>query len=85
MATVNITLPDQMKAWVETQGESGRFSDASDYVRDLIRRDQERQGRLAEFQRRTDERPVTRVNSRSLDEAWVRALHKARPAGVGVR
>jgi len=42
MATMNISLPDQMKEWVEAQSESGRYSNASDYVRDLIRRDQER-------------------------------------------
>ena len=42
MATMNISLPDQMKEWVEAQSGSGRYSNASDYVRDLIRRDQER-------------------------------------------
>jgi antitoxin ParD1/3/4 len=85
MATVTISLPEQMKAWVDAQGENGRFNDASDYVRDLIRLDQERQGRLAEARQSNEERPVSRVHSRSLDEAWVRALHKARPVGTGVR
>ncbi|MFM8607984.1 MAG: type II toxin-antitoxin system ParD family antitoxin [Hyphomicrobiales bacterium] len=42
MATMNISLPDQMKEWVEAQALTGRYSNASDYVRDLIRRDQER-------------------------------------------
>ena len=40
MATMNISLPDQMKAWVEAQSKDGRYSNSSDYVRDLIRRDQ---------------------------------------------
>ena len=43
MATMNVSLPDPMKNWVETQAKSGRYGNASDYVRDLIRRDQERQ------------------------------------------
>lgn len=43
MATMNVSLPDQMKAWVERQADQGRYSNASDYVRDLIRRDQQRQ------------------------------------------
>ena len=30
-----------MKAWVEAQVKTGHYSNASDYVRDLIRRDQE--------------------------------------------
>lgn len=48
MATMNISLPDQMKEWVEAQSESGRYSNASDYVRDLIRRDQERSHQSAQ-------------------------------------
>jgi len=50
MATMNVSLPDQMKDWVEAQARTGRYSNASDYVRDLIRRDQERQQAIAEIQ-----------------------------------
>lgn len=50
MATMNVSLPDQMKDWVEAQAKTGRYSNASDYVRDLIRRDQERQKAIAELQ-----------------------------------
>ncbi len=39
MATMNISLPDPMKAWVEECVHSGRYANASDYVRDLIRQD----------------------------------------------
>ncbi len=42
MATMNLSLPDPMKAWVERQAETGRYDTASDYIRDLIRKDQER-------------------------------------------
>jgi antitoxin ParD1/3/4 len=50
MATMNVSLPDPMKAWVERQAESGRYGNASDYIRDLIRRDQERREALATLQ-----------------------------------
>ena len=39
MATMNISLPDQMKTWEEENVQSGRYANASDSVRDLIRRD----------------------------------------------
>ena len=39
MATMNISLPDQMRSFVEECVQSGRYANASDYVRDLIRRD----------------------------------------------
>lgn len=41
MATMNVSLPDPMKDWVEDQIKTGQYSNASDYVRDLIRKDQE--------------------------------------------
>jgi antitoxin ParD1/3/4 len=50
MATMNVSLPDPMKAWVESQTGEGRYSNASDYVRDLIRKDQERQAAIATLQ-----------------------------------
>jgi antitoxin ParD1/3/4 len=55
MATMNVSLPDQMKDWVEAQAKTGRYSNASDYVRDLIRRDQERREAVAEIQQAVDE------------------------------
>lgn len=55
MATMNVSLPDRMKQWVEEQAGSSRYANASDYVRDLIRRDQERAERLAALQALVDE------------------------------
>ncbi len=50
MATMNVSLPGPMKAWVERQAESGLYGNASDYVRDLIRKDQERKAAVAALQ-----------------------------------
>lgn len=50
MGTMNISLPDPMKTWVEDQAKSGRYANSSDYVRDLIRRDRLRQEAIAEIQ-----------------------------------
>ena len=50
MATMNVSLPDAMKSWVENQTDNGRYSNASDYVRDLIRKDQERQAAIRTLQ-----------------------------------
>lgn len=54
MVTMNVSLPEQMKSWVEQQTEGGRFANSSDYVRDLIRRDQERGMAIAELQSAID-------------------------------
>ena len=42
MATMNISLPDAMKQWVEEQVQTGRYANSSDVVRDLVRKEQER-------------------------------------------
>lgn len=41
MATMNISLPDQMREWVESQLDTGNYASTSDYVRDLIRQHQD--------------------------------------------
>ncbi|MCB1677561.1 MAG: type II toxin-antitoxin system ParD family antitoxin [Halioglobus sp.] len=50
MATMNISLPDPMREWVEAQSESGLYSNNSDYVRDLIRKDQLRAKKIEAMQ-----------------------------------
>lgn len=80
MATVNVSLPDPMKAWVERQARSGRYSNASDYVRDLIRRDQERSDKLAELQRLITEGLDSGVSERSMGEVLDAARQQARDA-----
>jgi antitoxin ParD1/3/4 len=54
MGTMNISLPDPMKSWVEDQTRSGRYANSSDYVRDLIRRDRARREAIAEVQAAVD-------------------------------
>ncbi|MEG9438734.1 type II toxin-antitoxin system ParD family antitoxin [Edaphobacter sp. HDX4] len=45
MQTMNISLPDPMKQYVEDQVMAGGYSSASEYVRDLVRADQKRQAK----------------------------------------
>ena len=80
MATMNISLPDPMKAWVEDQAKDGRYSNSSDYVRDLIRRDQIKAEKIANMQRLVDEAYASGTSDRSFDEiiASARAEAEAR-------
>jgi antitoxin ParD1/3/4 len=67
MATMNVSLPDLMKEWVEARARTGRYSNASDYVRDLIRRDQERSEKVAAMQKLVDEGLASGAGTRSMD------------------
>lgn len=40
MSTMNISLPEPMRNWVEEQVKVGSFGNASEYIRSLIREDQ---------------------------------------------
>jgi len=40
VATLNISLPDAMREWINAQVETGEYANASDYIRDLVRHDQ---------------------------------------------
>ena len=46
MATMNVSLPDPMREWVDAQVKGGEYANASDYIRDLIRHDQQRRQAL---------------------------------------
>lgn len=50
MATMNISVPDPMKDWVQAQIDDGKYASSSDYVRDLIRKDQQQRDKLAALQ-----------------------------------
>ena len=43
MSTMNISLPASFKAFIEERVESGGYSTSSEYLRDLIRQDHERE------------------------------------------
>jgi len=40
MTTMNVSLPEQMKHWIESKVTGGKYHNASEYIRDLIRKDQ---------------------------------------------
>lgn len=77
MATMNISLPDPMKRWVEDQAAGGHYGNASDYVRDLIRRDRERKEKIARMQTFVDEARRGGLSSETMAEVRARALRAA--------
>ena len=42
MSTMNISLPDTLKSFVDEQVSQGSYGTSSEYVRELIRKDQDR-------------------------------------------
>ena len=46
MQTMNISLPDPLKDFVDHQIAEGRYSSVSEYIRDLIRADEMRKAEM---------------------------------------
>ncbi len=78
MATIDVSLPDPMKDWVEEQARSGRYNDPGDYVRELIRRDQERASAISDLERLIDEGFESGVSDRPIDEVFADARARTR-------
>jgi antitoxin ParD1/3/4 len=68
MATMNISLPDPMRDWVQTQIQDGRYSSSSDYVRDLIRRDQEVRQQQQILQEAITDGLKSGISNRSMED-----------------
>ncbi|WP_370647502.1 type II toxin-antitoxin system ParD family antitoxin [Polymorphobacter sp. PAMC 29334] len=74
---MNISLPDPMKQWIEAQATTGRYSNVSDFVRDLVRREQERREKIAAIQRLVDEARASGVGERSMADIREGVLRRA--------
>ncbi len=77
MAQMNVSVPDPMKDWCEAQVRQGRYATTSDYVRDLIRRDQDAQSGVRALQDAIDEGLASGLGKRSLDEILLEARARA--------
>ena len=77
MATMNISLPQQMKDWVEAQTKDGRYANSSDLVRDLIRKEQVKREKIAALQEKIDEAYASGFTGKSIDEVMADAWKTA--------
>lgn len=78
MATMNVSLPDPMKTWVEAQVKSGQYGNASDYVRDLIRRDQQDREKIKALQDAITRGLESGMSDRTMQDILKEARSKAK-------
>ena len=67
MAQLTISMPDALQEWVDAQVAQGRYVDAADYLRDLVRLDQRSDDRLW-LKAMIDEGLASGVIDRDMDE-----------------
>ena len=81
MAEIKIGLTSDIAAWVEERVRSEAYADAGDYVRKLIRRDQERMAAHEEMQKLITEGIESGISDRTPEQL----LKSARAAAEAAR
>jgi len=74
MATLNISLPDAMRKWIDEQISSGDYANASEYIRDLIRHDQRQHESLKLALIEAEQRGVSKRKVSDIIDATKNAL-----------
>ena len=79
MATVRktITLSVSQDAWIKSRIAGGAFTNDSEYIRDLVKRDQSQEDRLATLRAAIAEGLDSGTSDQSLDDIWSAAEDRA--------
>jgi len=77
---MNVSLPEDLKNWVDDQVREGGYGTASEYLRDMLRRARQREAR-----RRIDDQLIEAVRSgatKLMDNADWASIRRAARAAV---
>ena len=77
MSTMNISLPDGLKSFVDEQVASRGFGTSSEYVRELIRKDQDRLHLRGLLLKGGNSKPATPANAAYFATLRERVKHRA--------
>jgi len=75
MGTVRktITLTAKQDAWIKAQITAGEFTNDSEYIRDLVRRDQEQNAKFKALKAAVQDGLNSGVSDKTLGEIWAEA------------
>ena len=68
MAKMTISMPDTMSEYIASRVETGQYGNVSEYFRDLVRREQQRQRAAEELRRLLDEAEASGISKRKIPE-----------------
>lgn len=75
MATIRktITVTQKQDAWIKTQIQKGDYTNESEYIRDLLRKEQEAFANFLATKAAIEEGLNSGVSKRSLEDIWKQA------------
>ena len=74
----SITVTDRQEQWIRVQVASGEYGNDSEYFRDLIRRDQERNAQFRALKQAIQEGLESGVGDKTVREIWAEAEQRYR-------
>ena len=74
----SITVTDRQEQWIRAQVASGEYGNDSEYFRDLIRRDQERNAQFRALKQAIQEGLESGVGNKTVREIWAEAEQRYR-------
>lgn len=80
MATIRktITLTDKQDQWIKAQIAAGEFTNDSEYIRDLVRRDQEQNAQYMALKQAIQEGLDSGVSNKTVGEIWEEAEQRSK-------
>ncbi|MEP2153449.1 MAG: type II toxin-antitoxin system ParD family antitoxin [Roseobacter sp.] len=81
MMRKTITIPNAMEEWIKAQIAEGSYGNDSEYVRDLIRRDQERKSSVKQLQALIDEGLSSGISPHSVSDIMQRVESRMKKDG----
>lgn len=82
MRAITLKIPDRLADWIDRQVESGRFADAEDYLRDLLRRDRETEWQDEELTEALAEGENSGPGTRSVAQLLAEVRRELADAGL---
>lgn len=73
-----ITLTDKQDQWIKTQITAGGFTNDSEYIRDLVRRDQEQNAQFLALKQAIQEGLDSNVSNKTVGEIWEEAERRSK-------
>jgi antitoxin ParD1/3/4 len=68
MAEISFSVPDSMSAFAADRVHAGRYGDAGEYFRELVRREQERHEAEAQLRERLARSEASGISDRKVPE-----------------
>lgn len=72
----SITFTEQQEAYVKSLIEQGFYTNDSEYVRDIIRKDQERRKRIVDLNEALIEGMESGASDATIDSIWEEAINE---------